>query len=219
MLSCFERLCSALKVSAGLTSWLSLPLLPSYSEGIVVFVDLKSIWLNSIDYYVIFSHDTIMIIYWFNNASFSSSELMDYFPSHVYSCFGVCVTTVRDVWVTCTSLCLMQERTDVFLTTAAVGTFVTFVSVEQAMIWGPPLLNPRTSLHSRCLSVKRSRQRRHIWPEKCVCVCILGCMTVSDCSWAEVRGRRLHLLSHPLRGKSLLDWLRLFVSTTAKHHG
>ncbi len=78
------------------------------------------------------------------------------------------------------------------------------------MNWQPPLLNSTHlfSIHSsRLLLVsKRSRRRCHILAEKCVCLCIRGCMTVSDCFWAEARGRRLHFLSYPLRGTSPLDW-------------
>lgn len=112
------------------------------------------------------------------------------------------------------SLCLLKEKVNVSLTTAPEWKFVTFVPVEQLLNRGPPYFNS-THLCSIDSSLslpvnKKTQWHCHSWAEKCVRACVLKCVTVSECFWAEVRGSRLHFLSHPLRRTSLLDWVRRF---------
>lgn len=124
------------------------------------------------------------------------------------------------------SVSLTQERSDVLLTTPTPGRFISFVPAEQTMIWGSSwllILNNNTHIsasptfHSRCPSAKESTSLPHrTWAEKCVCACVLGCMTVSECFRAEVRGCGLNSFSE----RHISTWLTTtFASTTAKHHG
>lgn len=73
---------------------------------------------------------------------------------------------------------------------ATSSTFVTFVPLNKR--WTEDLhastshTSAAATLHSRCPVKESTALPHHTWPEKCVCACILGCMTVSECFWAEV---------------------------------
>lgn len=121
-----------------------------------------------------------------------SVDIIGFSLKHVqgfYLCDQLCKESFSDLSV---SFCPLQERSDVLLITETAGKFVSFSWTED-----PTTSQSHASLQLPLFTCRTSAKEwtllpRRTWPEKCVCTGVLGCMTVSECFWAEVRGCRLH---------------------------
>lgn len=105
---------------------------------------------------------------------------------------------IKSIPVTSLFLSVIQERSVIFLITAAAGKFVTLVHVDQMMNW--ELSRPHASPQHPQLTGDDHVASARLDREMCLCV--------SSSAWPCLSVSWLHFLSHLPRGTSALDWLQ-----------